>query len=104
MNRKTQIIDYIKKIRPDDVKILTPLVDEVVYLEEQLEKLREIPLIEYHPEDKTRHRTTPGAKLYKELLQQYNNAIKTIVVKTGTDGEDEESPLRAYMKKRIEIR
>ena len=102
MQRKTQIIEYIKKIRPDDQEVLLPLVEVVVFLENQLEKLRELPFIETHPSNKEKHRATPASKMYKELLQQYNNAIKTIVVKTSVDDGDEESPLRAYMKMRSE--
>lgn len=104
MERKTQIIDYIKKIRPDDQEVLLPLVEDVVFLEERLDELRKLPFIEYHPTNKEKHRATPASKMYKELLQQYNNAIKTIVIKTNVDDGDEESPLRKYMKSKVEIR
>lgn len=100
MERKTQIIEYLKKIRPDDQNVLLPLVDDVVFLEERLDELRKLPFIEFHPTDKEKHRVTPASKMYKELLQQYNNAIKTIVIKTGVDDGDEESPLRLYMKQK----
>lgn len=101
MDRKTQIIEYIKKIRPDDQDVLLPLVDDVVFLEKQLEELRKLPFIEFHPMDRLKHRGTPASKMYKELLQQYNNAIKTIVIKTSVEDGDEESPLRTYMKQKI---
>ena len=104
MTRKEEILKYLKENRPNEVNFLLPLVDDVVFLEGELEKLRELPLIEIHPVDKTKQRPTPSAKLYKELLQQYNNCLKIIVVKTGSDDGDEDSPLRTYMKKRLEVR
>ena len=100
MTRKEEILKYIKENRPNEVDFLLPLVDDVVFLEGELEKLRELPLIEIHPTDRGRQRTTPSAKLYKELLQQYNNCLKIIILKTGSDDGDEGSPLRIYMDKR----
>ena len=102
MDRKTEILEYVKKIRPDDEKMLSPLINDVVFLEDRLEELRKFPFIETHPSNKEKHRATPASKMYKELLQQYNNAIKTIVVKTGVEDGDEESPLRAYMRMKAE--
>ena len=104
MDRKTQIFEYLKKIRPDDVCVLSPLISEMVFLEEKIEELKKFPFIEEHPSGNGKTRSTDAYKQYKELLQQYNNVVKTVVVKTGMDGEDEESPLRAYMKTRVEKR
>ena len=104
MTRKEEILKYIKENRPNEVNFLSPLVDDVVFLEERLTELRENPFIEIHPVDKTKQRSTPSAKLYKELLQQYNNCLKIIILKTGSDDGDDDSPLRTYMKKRLEVR
>lgn len=104
MTRKEEILKYIKENRPNDCVLLSQIVDDVVFLEERLSELRKLPLVEVHPSDKMKQRATPSAKLYKELLQQYNNCVKLIVLKTGGDESEEESPLRLYMKKRIEVR
>ena len=104
MTRKDEILKYIQENRPNDSLVLSPLVDDVVFLESELAKLRELPLVEVHPVDKTKQRATPSAKLYKELLQQYNNCVKLIVLKTSGDESENESPLRVYMKQRLETR
>lgn len=104
MTRKEEILKYINENRPNDCILLSQIVDDVVFLEERLSELRKLPLVEVHPVDKTKQRATPSAKLYKELLQQYNNCVKLIVLKAGGDESEEESPLRLYMKKRIEVR
>jgi hypothetical protein len=77
------------------------LVTEMVYLEEQLDELRALPKIKVHPTDKTKQKTTPAAKLYKEYLQQYTNIVRILMKATGADEADEDSPLRLWMNERI---
>lgn len=104
MTRKDEILKYIKENRPNEVDLLSPLVDDMVFLEERLTELRKNPFVEIHPVDKTKQRPTPSAKLYKELLQQYNNCVKIVIIKTSGDESEDDSPLRVYMKKRVETR
>ena len=78
-----------------------PLVTEMVYLEEQLDELRELPKIKVHPTDKSRQKTTPAAKLYKEYLQQYTNIVRILIKVTGADETEEDSPLRKWMNEHI---
>lgn len=80
----------------DHDKLLTPLVADMVTLEEELDYLRKLPKIKVHPEDPTKQKATPAAKLYKEALQQYTNIIRILMRATGTDMDDEESPLRKW--------
>ena len=54
MTRKDEILKYIKENRPSEVNFLSPLVDDVVFLEERLTELRKNPFIEIHPVDKTK--------------------------------------------------
>ena len=58
MARKEEILKYIKENRPNEVNLLSPLVDDVVFLEERLDELRKLPFIEVHPSDKTKQRPT----------------------------------------------
>ncbi len=78
---------------------LTQEVEEMVFLEEQLERLRKLPQIEVHPKTGAQ-RATPAAKEYIKYLQQYNNVVKILIRATGTDEADEESPLRKWAKGR----
>ena len=94
--RKQELLKVIK----DDITLI-PLVTEMIYLEEQLDKLRDLPKIKVHPMDKTKQKTTPAAKLYKEYLQQYTNIVKILMRKTGVNIDDEESPLRKWMKEHV---
>lgn len=92
MGRKEELL----KLLNNDITYI-PLVNEMVYLEDQLDELRELPKIKIHPSDPTKQKTTPAAKLYKEYLQQYTNIVRILMKATGADETEEESPLRRWM-------
>lgn len=96
MDRQKELLEAIK-----DNKLLIPLVTEMVELEHQLDELRKLPKIKVHPKDPSRQKTTPAAKLYKELLQQYTNIVKVMLRATGAEDIEEESPLRKWMNEHI---
>lgn len=99
MTRKQELEKIFEQIE-DTKGIIAPLIDEVVYLEEQLEVLRKLPKIRVNPKDASIQKTTPAHKQYVALLQQYNNCIKTLLGVFRKDTPDEESPLRAYINSR----
>ena len=84
------------KLLNNDITYI-PLITEMVYLEGQLDELRELPKIKIHPDDPTKQKTTPAAKLYKEYLQQYTNIVRILMKATGADENEEESPLRKWI-------
>ena len=96
MDRKNELLNLI-----ENDQTLIPLVNEMVYLENELDKLRALPKIKVHPTDPSKQKTTPAAKLYKEYLQQYINALKVLQRRTGIDETDEESPLRKWINERL---
>ena len=91
---------FLREYIGDD-KILIPLIDRLVFLEEQLEKLEKLPLIKVNPKNPEQQKTTPAAKMYKEYLQQYINAIKAIEKSTNADDDETISPLREWVSKRV---
>lgn len=99
LSRKKQLLDIV-----DNDPVLMPLVEDFLALEEQLDELRGLPKIVVHPKDKTKQKATPAAKLYKECLQQYTNIIRILLRATGTDIEDEESPLRKWFNDHMDTR
>lgn len=96
MTRKEELL----KLLNNDITYI-PLVNDMVYLEDQLDGLRELPKIKVHPSDPTKQKTTPAAKLYKEYLQQYTNIVRILMKATGADETEEESPLRRWMNEHI---
>ena len=101
MNRKEELMKIFDQVE-DTKGIITPMIDDVVFLEGQLKDLRKLPFIRVNPKDPTQQKPTPAAKQYKELLQQYNNCIKILAGILRKDSAEEESPLRAFMNARKE--
>ena len=94
--------EELSAIVPDESKELVgKVIDDIVFLENKLTEIKELPFIEVHPQNPMRQRSTPAAKMYKEFLQQYINCIKmiecVIYKEKRLDGEEiEESPLRKW--------
>ena len=101
-DRKAELMQTVCKQGETDRIKAERLVDEVVFIEKQLEELKKLPFIKINPKDPTQQKATPAAKQYKELLQQYNNTMKFLLKISGdlnNDGE-EESPLRQWLRSR----
>ena len=97
MNRKDELLKIFAEI--EDIKgIITPLIDDVVFLEERLTELRTLPFIRVNPNNREEQKATPAAKMYKEFLQQYNNCIKILCGVLNKNGVEDESPLRSFLK------
>ena len=99
MSRKEELLKIFDQV-DDSKNIIAPLIDDVVFLEEQLQELRKLPFIRVHPQYPDIQKATPAAKQYKELLQQYNNCVKILTGILRKDAAEEESPLRAFIASR----
>lgn len=104
MERKEELLQLIcKNGSNNDIKA-RQLVDEIIFVEEQLVYLKTLPFININPKNPMQQKTTPAAKQYKELLQQYNNSLRLLLRMSGDIGEsEEESPLRQWAKSRKEL-
>ena len=80
------------------------LIEEIVFIEENLVELRKLPFLNVNPKNPMQQKATPASKQYKELLQQYNNSLRLLFRLAGDFGEsEEESPLRKWIKGRKEL-
>ena len=99
MTRKQELLKVFNDI--EDVKeVITPLIDDVVFLEDRLKELRQLPFIRINPNNSAEQKATPAAKQYKEFLQQYNNCIKILCSTLNKNAIEDESPLRAFLRGR----
>lgn len=102
--------DELVKIIPEDsLELVSNVIDDIVFLEERLEALKQLPFIQVNPKNAEQQRTTPAAKQYKEFLQQYINAVKMIEGVIYRDkrlegDEAEESPLRKWFRDNADTR
>lgn len=97
MERREKLIEYLCQ-SDEDRQLLVPLIDELLFLENQLTELKKLPFIKIHPSKPDLQKSTPAAKQYKELLQQYTNIVKVLGRSRGDDADSDESPLRAWVK------
>ena len=104
MDRKEELISLIKTTGIDNDIKASQLIDEIVFIEEQLRELKKYPFIAVNPKNSMQQKATPAAKQYKELLQQYNNSLRLLFRLSGDLGKDdqEDSPLRAWARARME--
>lgn len=91
--------EELRKLIPASVApTVFPMIDKMLFLEKELEKLELLPMIRIDPDNPEKQKATPASKLYKEFLQQYTNCVKVIAHAVGDDGSEEDSPLRAWVK------
>ena len=96
-NRKNELLKIVK----NDTRLIY-LVDDIITIEKELDMLRDLPKIKIKKGDQSCQKVTPAGKLYKEYIQQYINIIKLLLIQTGEEN-NEESPLRKWLKARNEI-
>ena len=102
--RKKALLDIVTRTgRENDIKA-EQLIDEIVFIEGQLRELKKLPFISVHPKNPALQKATPAAKLYKEMMQQYNNSLRLLFRLSGDINGDteEESPLRKWLRERTE--
>lgn len=104
MSRKEELINLIKTTGIDNDIKAAQLIDEIIFIEERLVELKKLPFIAVNPKNAMQQKTTPAAKQYKELLQQYNNSLRLLLRLSGDLGKDaeEDSPLREWARARTE--
>ncbi len=104
MNRKEELLKILNQKDSQNSVKAEQLVDEIVFIEEQLRELKKLPFITVHPKNPALQKATPAAKQYKEMMQQYNNSLRLLFRLSGDmNGEtEEESPLRRWAKSRKE--
>lgn len=93
MDRIEKLKKIFENVDDDAREIITPLFDDVIFLEARLAELRRLPMIRVHPKNPARQEVTPAGKQYKEYMQSYLNAIKVLQVALNRAGATEESPL-----------
>lgn len=78
--RLAELKAIFEKVDPDKAAVVMPLLPQVVFMEERLDALRAVPHIRIHPKDPARQQVTAAGKQYKEILQQYNNTLKVLLM------------------------
>ena len=96
MSRKKELLELCEDHKSEVIQ----LVDEICFMENQLIEIKKLPFYKVNPNNNFQQKVLPVAKLYKETLQQYTLSLKLFATLTGQTLDDEESPLRAWVKSR----
>lgn len=91
--RKSEILECFKDLEESKKKFIMPLIDEFVYLENELSSLRDLPHLRIHPKNPERQEITPAGKQYKEYWQSYLNAYKVLQKELYAEGLNHGSEL-----------
>lgn len=102
VERKENLKNLIQELDENVRIIVEPLVEDILFMEKNLDELKKYPFIRAHPRDPTLQKATAAAKQYKELLQQYTNCLKLLCTFSKGEKTGEDSPLRQYYKKKLE--
>ena len=99
MTRKEQLENLLSKL--DDKDLVNQIVDEIIFLEEQLNYLKTLPFIRVNPKDASQQKETPAAKQYHHMLQAYNNNIKILIsyIRKANIDEETEDAFTQFIKK-----
>ena len=98
MTRLEELQDIFAKVDPDKAAVISPLLPQVVFLEEQLEKLQKLPHIRIHPKNQARQEITAAGKQYKETMQAYLNAIKVLQMTLGRYAVEEKDAFDEWLE------
>lgn len=91
--------DELFSLFPDEASKISGggIVQEILFLENKMPEYREI-VENANKESLVLPKVIKATKIYKELLQQYINAIKCLQHITGRNNIQEMSPLREYIQ------
>lgn len=71
--------NIFRAVDEDEKALVSGLIDECIYCEKWLAKLKKEPPIVYNPKNRNQSRITPAARLYKQYLTSYTNAIRVLL-------------------------
>lgn len=101
-DKASELREIFKGIDENKQKIVSPLIDEAVYLEKQLEELKQFPFIKSREIDGVlQTKQTAAGKMYREYLQTLTNIIDKLARIYGREEAEELSPVEIYFKKKL---
>lgn len=79
-------------------EICYSLIDEMLFLEEQMKELKKHPFIRFHPKNPDLQKQTVAGRQYHQYISEYANIVR-ILVGLSKKGDDViESPLRSFLE------
>ena len=96
--RKSELFAVFSKIDEAELKVVRKLINEVIFLEQQMDELRKLPFISVHPNNPAMQKSTAAAKQYKECSQSYMNAVRILLSVLRKEDTTEQNELLSMLK------
>ena len=101
--RKKELLECFKGADGNISVIIEKLIDDAVFLEIELEKLRKLPHIRINPKNPYMQEALPASKIYASFISRYADIINRLTNILRREEIEDVSPLRAYLNN-LEIR
>lgn len=100
MRNAEKLRGYLKDCDEGQRELVDKLIDELIFMENQIDDLKKLPFIKVNPKNPMVQQQTEAFKMYKALIQQYNNSVKTLAVAFNRAAGNEEHPFAQWLKER----
>ena len=77
--KREKYLEIMQGVDPAELSLVSGIIDEVVYCECEMERLRALPFLAVHPKDPNRQKQTAAARLYKQMQTSYSNNIRILL-------------------------
>lgn len=99
MTRKDDLLKIFEKADKQVLTIVSPMIDELIFIEGQLEELKKYPFVKYHPKNPALQKPTPAGRMYKDLIGQQKDIIRILCSQLNkAEQADGDSPLRDFFR------
>ena len=99
MQRKEKLLEIIKNVDADRRELVDRLIDEMIFLEEQMTDLKQYPFISVHPDNKAATKQTAAAIQYKRWHESYANDVRILLSLVKTVDSSAEDDLMELLDK-----
>lgn len=101
--RKDSLMAALGEMDPKRLTLVEQIIDEIVFLEGQLEQLRKYPFIKVNPLNPEMQKQTEASKQYVKLTQSYLQSVKVLASCLNKNIlDDDDSPLNQWIKANLQ--
>ena len=100
MSRIDDLKKIADKIDGDKKTVIEPLLDEIVFLEEELKAVKKLPFLRVDKKNPQKQEETAAGKQYKAYLQQYNNCIRVVMTAISRYSIEEDDAFDMWLKEK----
>ena len=92
MTRREEYEHIFRSVDDDEKALVSRLIDECIFCEEQMETLHKMPQIQINPKNPERMRPTAALRAYKQFSAAYKDNIRillNVLRKVETTAQDD---------------